>query len=62
MTFNLSQFTLEVTLQSLYVRFGSREAWINREPGQPLKLFAKELHGKEMQVWGFGLYAVIPWA
>lgn len=62
MNLTISQFTIEASLQSLYVRLGGREAWISREPGQPLRMFAKERHGGEMMVWGLGLHAVYSWA
>lgn len=62
MTYTLSRFTLEATFRSLYVQLGDRALWIQRDPRQPLRMFAKERHGGEMMVWGLGLHAVFSWA
>ena len=61
MLFSLSRFTLEITRGSLYVRLGGREWWVTRERGQPLSMFTKEHNGQELELWGFGLHAVISW-
>lgn len=62
MNLTINSFTIEASLRSIYLRFGEREVVIQRDPRQSFLMFSSERHGKEMQLWGFGLYAVIPWA
>jgi hypothetical protein len=62
MNLTINGFTIEVSLHSLYLKFGDREVVIQRDPKQPRMLFSRERYEDEMQLWGFGLYAVIPWA
>jgi hypothetical protein len=61
MNLTINSFTIEASLHSLYLKIGDREVVIQRDPKQPRMLFSRELYGDEMQLWGFGLYAVIPW-
>lgn len=62
MNLTTNGLSIEASFSSLYVQLGDRALWIQRDPRQPLRMFAKERRGGEMMVWGLGLHAVFSWA
>lgn len=62
MNLTINSFTIEMSLCDLFIKVGEREVVIRRDPKQPLMMFSRERFGDEMQLWGLGLYAIVPWA